>query len=453
MNKYTPILILVLFLGITNLQAQQQAFSLRECLDYAYQNNETLKNSALDQSIAKTDVGVTKADGLPQINGTIGYTNNFAVQTAFLPAVFFADDPNNVPADAPPVPVRFGVQHSGNAAVTLTQMLFDGSYFVGLKAANTYTELMRKNFNQSKTDITEQVTKAYYTVLVNQERANLLSSNYNRLDSLLNETRLMYENGLAEKIDADRIAVQYNNAKTAKAKNERAVQVSYLLLKFQMGMPVEENIELADQISDIDLNFNIDEGGDFKYTDRIDYSSSQINRELTELDLRNNRVQYLPKLSANGTYGYNAGLDQFSEITNFNNQWFKYAFAGVTLDIPIFDGLRKSNRIQKNKLQIQQLENQTRQLKNSIDVEIVQAKVNLQDNVEALNIQQENLDLAQEVFDVTKIKYQQGVGSNLEVITAEDDLQTAETNYFSALYDALIAKVDLNKALGKLIEE
>lgn len=446
------------YLSITQVFAQptaqdsvmgQDAMTLEECLEYAYQHNQTLQNAVLEQSIAKVDVGVTKAEGLPQINGSVSYNNNFAIQTQFLPAIFI--NPEASPDET--IPVRFGVPHTGTAGISATQMIFDGSYFVGLSAARTYADLMQKEFNQSKTNITEQVTKAYYTVLVNKERQKLISSNYNRLDTLLNETKIMFENGFAEKIDVGRIRVQFNNAKTEKKKIDRLTEVSYLLLKFQMGIPIEQDMQLAGQISEIDMDFNIEKEQKFEYTDRIDYTILQVNRELVKLDLKNNRVQYLPKLTANASVGYNTGVNNFNEIVNFNDKWFQYGYFGVSLNIPIFGGLRKYNMIQKNKLQLQQLENQTQQLKNSIDLEIVQAKVNLQNNLENLEVQQENLELAREVFDVTKIKYQEGVGSNLEVVTAEDELQTAETNYFSALYDALIAKVDLEKALGDLIEE
>lgn len=465
------VIFMYLYMGMAGeLHAQQSdsvrtegAMTLEDCLEYAYQNNENLKNAALEQSIAKADVGVTKAQGLPQIDGTISYTNNFAIQRQFLPdfispSVYgvllqegLLPEGSQIP-DPGIFPAAFGVPHSGNAGITASQMIFDGSYFVGLNAARTYADLMQKEFNQSKVNTTEQVTKAYYTVLVNEERQKLINSNFNRLDTLLNETRIMFENGFAEKIDVDRIRVQFNNAKTERDKINRLAEVSYLLLKFQMGMPIEQEIQLADRISDIDMDLEISEEADFTYTDRIDYAILQVNRDLVNLDMRNNRVQYLPSLTANGSIGYNTGVSEFGEITNFSDRWFQYGFFGASLNIPIFDGLRKYNSIQKNKLQLQQLENQTRQLENNIDLEIVQARVNLQNNIETLAVQQENLELARNVFDVAKIKYQEGVGSNLEVITAEDELQTAETNYFSALYDALIAKVDLEKALGNLVE-
>ena len=429
-----------------------QPLTLDACLVYAFQNSETIRIAELEKAISKADVGITKSQGLPQLNGSVNYNNNFAIQTQFLPAVFFADDPNEVPANAPPVPVRFGVNHTGTAGVSLSQMLFDGSYFVGLEAARTYTELSEKSYHQSKVQVAEQITKAYYTVLVNQERQVLVSSNYKRLDTLQRETRLMYENGFVEEIDVDRLLVQYNNSKVEQENISRVTELSYYLLKFQMGIPVEQEITLSGNIADIDFDPEITAESEFQYEQRPEYAQILVNQELAQLDMKNNRVQYIPKLTANAAFGYNTGVDDFSEIVSFSDRWFEYGFFGVTMDIPLFDGLRKHHLIQKNKVQVRQLELQSRFLRNQIDLEIAQARVELQNSLDALQIQEENLALAQEVFRVTNIKYQEGVGSNLEVIDAENSLQAAETNYFNALYNALIAKVDLKKALGILVE-
>ena len=437
----------------TDSTGAAQPLSLDRCLEYAFQNNVNVENATIEKRIARTDVGVTKAQGMPQLSADVSYDNNFAIQTQFLPAIFFADDPDNVPTDAPPVPVRFGVPHTGRAGVSLTQMIFDGSYFVGLKAARVYTDLAQKSLDQTKTTTAEQVTKAYYTALVNQERQLLLASNYQRLDSLLRETQLMFENGFAESIDVGRVRVQYNNAQTELNNNKRLTEVSYLLLKFQMGMPIEQDIVLADKISEIDFSFETEQEEEFAYANRPEYAQLLINQNLTSLDLRNNRVQYLPKLTASANFGYNSGVDEFSQITDFQNQWYKYGSFGFNLNVPIFDGLRKHNAIQKNKLQLQQLENQSGFLQNQIDLEIVQARVTLENSLEALNVQQENLELAQEIFNVTEIKYQEGVGSNLEVTEAQNALQQAETNYYDALYSALVAQVDLKKALGILVKD
>ncbi|MEM6844584.1 MAG: TolC family protein [Bacteroidota bacterium] len=437
--------------------------SLDACLVYALQNSETIEIAELERAIAKADVGVTKSQGLPQLNGSINYTNNFAIQRQFLPdfisptvyQVLLQEQllPDGSQIPEPGIfPAAFGVTHSSTAGITLSQMLFDGSYFVGLEAARTYTELSDKSYQQSKVEVAEQVTKAYYTVLVNRERQELVNSNFDRLDTLLRETKLMYENGFVEKIDVDRLQVQYNNSRAEQENTSRLTELSYYLLKFQMGIPVGQEITLAGNIQDIDFDPEIAAESEFQYEQRPEYAQILVNQELVQLDMKNNQVQYIPKLTANAAFGYNTGVNDFSEITSFSDQWFEYGFAGITLDIPIFDGLRKYHAIQKNKVQARQIELQSRFLRNQIDLEIAQARVDLQNSLDALEVQEENLDLAQEVFRVTNIKYQEGVGANLEVIEAENALQTAETNYFNALYNALIAKVDLKKSLGILVE-
>ena len=430
-----------------------QPMNLEACLAYAFSNNANIDNAELERLIADRDVSVTKTQGFPQINANAGYTNNFILQTTLIEAGSFpgaGDGPGGPPSDSL-IELQFGIANQVQASVTVQQLIFDGSYFIGLKAARVYTDLAKKSLEQTKVATAEQVTKAYYTALVNQERQTLLNSNYQRLDTLLRETKLMFENGFAEKIDVGRIQVQFNNANTERKQNQRLTEVSYLLLKFQMGMPIDQNIALADKISDVDFDFEQDAETDFIYTDRPEFAQVMINENLTKLDMQNNRIQYLPKLTASATYGYNSGASKFSDLTNFGDRWFDFGNWGLNLSLPIFDGLRKHHTIQKNKLQLQQLENQADFLKNQIDLEIVQARVNLQNNLETLEVQQENLDLAQEVFDVTKIKYQAGVGSNLEVTEAQNALQSAETNYYNALYSALIARVDLKKALGTLV--
>ena len=435
-----------------------EPLTLEEALNYAYDNSPAMKNSLLDIRIAKHDVNVTKSQGLPQINANVSYTNNFAVATVFLPAeagAAFGGGGNGggqAPNSDEELALRFGIQHQANATLTASQMLFDGSYFVGLKASRVYQELTRRDYELTKSNITEQVSKAYYTAMVNKERRELVGSNLNRLDSLLRETKVLYENGFVEKIDVDRIRVQFNNVSTELDRIDRLSEVSLLLLKYQMGMSIDQEISLAETIEDIDFEADPLEEYELSYLNRPDYAKLMVNRNLVELDMKNYRVQYLPKVTLNANYGYNSGADEFNRLTNFD-RWFELGSWGVNLSLPIFDGLRKHNQIQKSKLQMQQIENSSRFLRNTIDLEIIQSKVQLENSVENLKVQEENLALAREVYNVTRIKYQEGVGSNLEVIEAETSLKQAETNYHNALYDALIARVDLKKAMGVLVEE
>jgi outer membrane protein len=446
-------LILVLWPFSKGLQAQDdRLFSLDKCIQFALDKSVQMKNARLDVISAEKRVGETRGIGLPQLSSDFMYTNNFAIQTVFLPAVFFADDPGSVPADAPPVAVRFGVQHLGQAGLNASQIVFDGSYIIGLQAASTYKELSQKALQRTEIETIETISKAFYNVLINQERLSLMESNYRRLDTLYQETRLMYENGFVEKVDLDRIKLNFNNAKVQLQTLGRMTEVSKVLLKFQMGMDVNNDIELMGNLSDLDLNINYQEKEqNFAYDNRIEFSLMQTETRLSLLDLKNSRAASYPKLSAFAGIGYNAGTNEFSNLTRGAN-WFEFGNFGFSLSVPIFSGLQRSFRNQQAKINLIKNENNLKNMENAIDMEIIQSRNDLKSSLEALEIQAENIELAETVFQTTKFKYQEGLGSNLELVDADNALKEAQTNYYSAVFEVLVAKINYEKALGKLLK-
>lgn len=345
--------------------------------------------------------------------------------------------------------------------VSVNQLIFSGSYIVGLKASKTYKELSYKATDQSKEQIVQQVTKAYYTVLINKERITLFSSNIARVDSLLKNTKALYENGFAESIDADRIQVTLNNLIVERDKFLNMNELGLALLKFQMNYPMNQQLDVAGSIKDV----NVDAGAEpqvLEYANRPDYQLLEVNKRLQELNIKNISSASLPTLSAFAKYGYSTqsssigGLFKtesgFDELPGVGpDKWYDYSNFGINLSIPIFSGLQNRYKIQQEKIALEKINNNFRSLKAGIDLEVQQAGLNYDNALKSLKAQQQNMDLAAKVANVTKIKYEQGVGSNLEVIDAEDALRQAQTNYYNALFDALVAKVDLDKAYGKLL--
>ena len=350
------------------------------------------------------------------------------------------------------VGVKFGTKYVGRATFNLDQMIFNGSYFVGLKASRTFTELSRKDLISSQTDLVIAIKKAYYSVLVGTERLALVEKNVARLDSLLTQTRAMYTNGFAEKIDVNRVQVQYNNIITAKKTATIGLEVGLKLLKFQMGLPMAQAIVLSDNLETIRLQVLSDEfTKNFLYSNRIEYSKLEVNEALTKLDIKNTKVQYLPTLDFYGNYGVSYGTSSFSNFVSFGAQWRDLGTVGIRANLPIFDGLKKSNQIQQKKIALEQIGNTKILVKNQIDMEQEQSTLSFGNSLETLKSQTLNMELAQEVYTVSVIKYQQGVGSNIEVINADASYKEAQTNYYAALYDALIASVDVEKAYGKIL--
>lgn len=446
MKKYLIGFILsFLILGEISAQGLVQ-LTLKESVAYALENNVTAKNARLETLISKATVKETTAAGLPQITATINLNYNPSIPIVFLPNQPPFGDPSN-PSDV--IPARFGVSHQSGAILNISQMIFDGSFFVGLRAAKTFQKLTDLDLVKAENDVIENVKKAYFGVLVNQERIKLATVTLARIDSLLSDTRALYEAGFAEKIDVSRIQVQRNNSYTQLERSKTGFEITKQILKLQMGLPTTYEIELMETLGEINPEQVLVQILEESNIDRVEMEQLNTNLELTKLDLAYNKSQYMPKITATGFVQRNGAGSTLQRVYDPAN-WFSSSLIGVRMEIPIFDGLLKSARIQKNRVQLNQIENQKMFLSDNISLEIYQAKTNLKNDLNILKTQRENRTLAEEVFGIAKIKYTEGVGSNFEVVEADAALIEAEINYLGALYDGLIAKVDLEKALGIL---
>lgn len=473
-NLYQILTIILLLpaLAMAQENGSAQSFTLEQCVQYALENSISIKNAALDQKIASARVKETRGIGLPQIDGKVQllhneqlqrFFNTYAVANAFsggqLPQV---EDTTSIVALGSP----FQLKNSGDASLAISQILFNGSYLVGLKAASAYRDLAEKTADQTKEQTVQQVTKAYYGVLINKDRMQLFDNNIARVDSLLQTTKALYENGFAEGIDVDRIRVTLNNIKVERDKFYNLQELSVLLLKFQMNYPMEQPLDVVGDISSLEIDEDLlsSYSLNWDYKQRTDYKVLESNRRLQSLNLKNKYAASLPSLVAFANMGYATQSPDIAGLfkTNTNladngmigpDKWYPYSMFGVTLSLPIFSGLQRTYQVQQAKLSLMQVENGFTSLKSAIDLEIKQAAINYLNAIKSLKSQEENQELAENIARVTKIKYEQGVGSNIEVIDAESSLKEAQINYYNALYDALVAKVDLDKAYGRLNPE
>lgn len=435
------------------LAQETNSFSVDEAVAYAIKNQVNVVNARLDSESAKARVGEIRAIGLPQINGSLSLVDNPALQRMFFKVginPLIPAGPGMKPGEVVAVPNLFQLRSSGDASITASQLIFDASYLVGLKAASTYRKLVEKQLDQSKVTTAENVKKAYYLVLVNQARMHLLDANIFRLDTLLKQTAALNKEGFVEKLDVNRLEVAYNNLLTEKSKFVNLLVVSKLLLKFQMGMPVQDSISLKDSLATLPLD-SVDTTASVDFSNRPEYKLLETNKELQKLNLKKNKYAFLPNLSAFASAGYNTQRNHFGDV--FNAPWYGYGRWGFSLNVPIFGGLGNSYRIKQAKLEYEKVDNSLLNLENAINFQAEQAKTTLINQLKSLETQKRNLDLAEEVTRVTKIKYQEGVGSNLELVTAENDYKEAQTNYYNALYDVIVAKIDYQKALGTLYSE
>ena len=440
------ILILSLFI-VTAAQAQEQktvhAFSLADAVSYAQKNNVQVKNALLDiDAQIQTNREIASA-ALPSVNSSVGGTDFLTIPTSLLPGQIFGGAPGTF------IPVQFGTKFNANYGVNFNQILFDGQVFIALQARATSLEWKRKNAALTEENIKANIYKIYYQLSASKTQLNILDANIERLQKLANDAAAMYKNGFAEKLDVDKVNVQLNNLQTEKLKANNSVTIGFMGLKMLMGMPVKDSLVLTDVINESNLSTDVLYENDFQYTIRKDYQYLSTVKKLSEYNIKRYELSFLPTITMNGAYTKNAQRTKFDFFDKKGN-WFETSLIGLNINLPLFNGGSTVAKIKKAKIELQQVENQMSALKNNIDNELSQAKLNFMSSVATVEFQKKNMQLAENVFSQTKKKFEAGAGSNTEISAAQADLVAAQNNFMNALYAALIAKVDLLKASGKL---
>jgi outer membrane protein TolC len=428
----------------TKDSSKTYSFSLQQAIDYAMQNQNDVKNAIIDEEIAHKKVNEIKGMGLPQINSSLDIKDFLEVPTSLIPAEFFGGPPGSYAS------VKFGTQYQSTAGFDASQLIFSGDFFLGLKASKVFVELSAKSTQRTKIETSAAVSKAYYTVLVNEEREKLMNANIARVKKTMEDTKAFLDNGFVEKIDYDRLTVTYNNLLTEQEKIQRLLGLGSYLLKYQMGMDVNTPLTLTDKLADVKFDIVADASAQkFDYSKRVEYGLYDTQYKLAKLDLKRNRFSYLPSAFAYGALSGSAYRTEF-DLFNSKTPWYPTALIGAKITLPIFSGFQRYSKNQQAQLALEKAENNMDFIKKSIDLQLASSSVVLQNASSSLGIQKKNITTAEDVVRVAKLKYDQGVGSNLELITAETALQEAQTNYYNALFDALVAKIDFDKANGNL---
>jgi outer membrane protein len=459
----------LLIIGIVILQTTVHAqtvnsFTVQQAADYAKKNSVQVKNALLDILIQKETNRDITSIALPQINGSAGMTHNFSIPVQTLPnfitkgtydaliANHVTDGSTGQPvkglSDYGTIPFPLGNPWNANAGLTLSQIVFDGQVFIALKARNGTMDYQRKIAEVTEENIVANVHKVYYQLVAGKIQIELLDANISRLEKLKHDVQVMYDNGFTEMVDIDKLSVQLANLQTEKLKANNMIKNGYSGLKLLMGMPIKDSLVLIDTLDDNKIREGVLEASQYKYTDRKDYQVIEIANKLNGLNVRRYKLSQLPSFALVGGYSKQAQRDKFDFFGK--GDWFTSSYLGLQMKVPIFNGFALRARTQKAKLEAQKTLNQTEALKINIDAEVENAKNNFIAAIASMDFQKKNMVLAEKVYGQTKKKYEIGTGDATTINTAQLDLKTAQTNYITALSDAIIAKIDFLKATGKL---
>lgn len=469
MNLKTGILVLLALTANTVFAQTGQptdtayAFTAQQCIDFGIKNNYKVKNAILDMQIQEQTNRQYTALAYPQINGSLGtnYYPNVAVQSFpnFIAAGTYGvleqegvkDGNGNTiksPTDFGTINAAFGTKWNGNAGVTLSQILFDGQVFVGLQARETALSFSQKNIELTEEAIKANIYKVYYQLVVSKTQIDQLDANIERTQKLLHDAGELYKNGFAEKIDVDRASVQLANLQTEKLRVQNTIDNGYIGLKLLIGMPISDSLVLTEKITEDQIKKDLLSQQDYQIQDRKDYQYLQLGKKLNEYNIRRYKLSALPSAALNAGYSKVANRDQFNLFQK--GDWFTSSYVGLRINVPIFLGMSNDANIKKAQLTLKQTENEIDNLKIAIDNEIAIAKNNFNNAITTLDFQKKNMQLAEQVYNQAKKKYEIGTGSNTDITNAQTDLRVAQSNYITSLYNAIIAKVDYIKAIGKL---
>ena len=457
--------IVAIFATVTTVVSSSQTtheMSVKEVVDYAAKNNVQVKNALVDVDIQTQTNREITAMAYPQLNGNLGATYNPNVAVSVFPNFIAAGtygvlaqegvkDANGNPIISPTdfgiIQAQFGTKYNANAGLDLSQILFDGQVFIGLKARKTTIDFQKKNVEVTQELIKANIYKIYYQLVVSKTQIELLDANINRLEKLLNDTREIYKNGFAEKLDVDKVSVQIANLQTERLRAMNSIENGYYGLKFLMGMPIRDSLVLTDSLSDTEIKEGLLENSAYQYSDRKEVQYAELGKKLNEFNIRRYKLSRWPTASLNAGYSKIAQRDKFDF---YKGDYFTASSISLRISIPIFNGFATDARIKRAQLELQKSVNDIENLRLSIDNEVEQARTNFRSAIATMDFQRKNMELAVQVYEQTKKKYEMGLGSNIEITAAQTDLKAAQTNYISSLYDAIIARVDFLKSTGKL---
>ncbi|WP_018629900.1 TolC family protein [Niabella aurantiaca] len=417
-------------------------FTLQQALEYGQQHNVQVKNALLDIKLQEQVNREVTGSAYPQISASGDLTYNIKLMNSAVPAEFFGGEAGSF------VRIPFGVKWTSSGGFALNQILFDGQVFTGLQARKTLIEYNEKNVEVTQEAIRQNIAKVYYQLVVGKTQIDLLDSNIALLEKNKHDTKVMYDNGFAEKLDIDKLDVQLANLGSQKAGVVNQIVNGYLGLKVLIGMPVKENLVLTDTLTDESLKEGILEATEFNYGQRKDFQLAEMGVKLNEYDVQRYKRSKIPTLMLNGYFNEMAQSNQF-DLYGSHSYWSPVSALTVKLNIPIFTGGATNARIAQAKIRLQQTQNQLEALKINIDNERQAAQNTFKSAITDMDYQKQNMALAENVYQQTKKKYEMGTGSQIEIDNARVQLQTAQTNYYNALYNAVVAKVDFLKAVGK----
>jgi outer membrane protein len=422
--------------------------NLRQAVEAAEKNNLRYQNARSDISKAEQQVREVKSIGLPQIGATGSFTQYVKIPGRYVPN-FFGGGPDFLF-------IAFQQKYASSLNVQASQLIYDGTYLLGLRAAKEFVNVSRLLAEQNHTEMEFNVCRTYALCLNTAKNLELFEANIKNLSGNLEQIKAIYEAGFAEKLDVDRLQLSLDNLQVQRDKVKAAAEATLNMLKFAIGLDITQAVKLTDNLENLEKSLEVDAGGfsGFKPSARIEHQILRQAVALSHFDEKRYKVGHSPSLSgfiAHQRITNRPEFNFFESNLPINNTWVPATLWGLNLNIPIFDGFRKQSQIRQVQIERSKTLNQISDFENMVGMEYINARQAWLTGMQAVEIQKKNLALAERIYEQVNLKFREGVGSTIEILSAETELKNAQIQYLNALYELSLAKMDLRKATGQTI--
>ncbi|MFQ5334477.1 MAG: TolC family protein [Flavobacteriales bacterium] len=417
--------------------------TLQQAIDLAMKNNSSVLISQNDLRSAKMKVRETAAIGLPQINGSISYQDFIKQPVSLIPAEFFGG-PKGTFSE-----ITFGTKQNASAELQASQLIFDGSYIVGLQTTQTFLELSKLKLQKTRLEVKEQVSRSYAAALVAGKNRQILQKNVEFIEKNLQETRQLYAGGMLEEQDVEQLQLLVSDMHNRLASAERQLRISHNMLKMQLGIAFTDSVRLTDNFEAlIDTVLNSDlVSTAFSAEKNPDFRLAATQEQLALLNLRNEKMKYYPSVNAFLSHSENAYREEFDFLQN-DKDWFPTTVWGMNVSIPIFSSFMRHYKVQQAKVQLENSALIKKQARQNLSIAAMNARSALKEAITGYKISKDNLGLAVSIRDKTAIKYKEGMVSSLQLTQAETQLLSMQTAYILSMFNLMNAKVELEKIIN-----
>ena len=464
MKKYLIIILTLLFGYSSFAQKIKTSLSLKQAIEMALENSYNTKAAKNNVLSAKETVWETTASGLPQIDATINYQNFIKQPVSLLPAAAFdntasvvqtVEDYFDIQSNRDPslpqgfIPVVFGTQQNINASVTLTQLLFDGSYLVGLQASRAYLKISEQANEKTEILTREAVVNAYGSVLVAEKSITILQGNLKIIEKNLHDAKKIYENGFNEQEDVEQLEITYGTLKNQLSNMERMKEIAYQMLNLSLGTSIDTSLTLTDSLDSLaETHINLELiSQPFNLSNHIDLKIAENDRESKRLLMQLEKSKALPSLSAFVNYGKQAFSDTFTFFRG-NQQWFDSSLMGVSLNVPIFSSLGRKAKTAQARIALETADVRLEETKQRLSLLAKKAKNEYQLSIENYTTAKRNVELSERIEKKQRIKFFEGISSSFDLLQAQNQLYTQQQNYVQSMLEVIAKKAALETALN-----